>query len=135
MKTFTLSVLTPRECVYEGNIESLVLPTADGEIGFLADREETVVDLSSGVFRFRDAEGKEHFLESDGGIFRIKGRKAVLLCGAAYDAEVAEERKKELAEHLEEERKKQEQSLADYKMTRAALMRAFEKLKRSQIKN
>lgn len=133
MKSFHLVVLTPRERVYDGEAESVVIPTSDGEIGFLAGREETVVELVAGVLRFRAA-GEEIFLETDGGVAEMKGKEMILLCGAAYREEEAEERKKERAAELSETRARQEKSLAEYKMTRAALMRAFDKLKRSKVK-
>ena len=135
MKTFPLAVLTPRECAFEGDIRSLVLLTRDGEIGFLADREETVVELIAGDFRLTDAAGRVLVFETDGGVFRITKEGATILCGAAYPKEEAADRREERAARLEEDRKRQEQSLADYKMTRAALLRAFEKLKGYNGKN
>ena len=130
MKSFPLAVLTPRECAYDGEVRSLVLLTEDGQIGFLAGREETVVEVLAGDFRLTDAEGHSLCFETDGGVFRITKEGATLLCGAAYPKETAEEKRQERAERLEEEKKRQERSLSDYKMTRAALMRAFEKIKR-----
>lgn len=134
MNTFPLLVLTPRECVYEGEIGSLVLLTEDGEMGFLAGREETVVEILSGDFRLTDAEGDVHVFETDGGVFRTSSEGATMLVGAAYPKELAAERRQERAERLEEDKRRQQQSLADYKMTRAALMRAFEKIKRKDTK-
>lgn len=132
MKSFHFAILTPRECVYEGEILSLVLPTEDGQIGFLADREETVVEIVAGDLRVKDEAGDTHLFESDGGVFRITPEGAYALCGAAYAKEEAADKRREDAERLEADRERQEKSLADYKMTRLALMRAFEKIKRSQ---
>lgn len=133
MKSFRLLVLTPSECVFDGMVESVVFPTEDGQIGFLAGREETVRELMAGDLRLRTAE-EEITFETDGGIVRTDGKEMTLLCGAAYLKEEAEERKKERASALSEQRARQEKSLAEYKMTRAALMRAFDKLKRSKVK-
>ncbi|MBO4473137.1 MAG: F0F1 ATP synthase subunit epsilon [Clostridia bacterium] len=131
MKSFHFAILTPRECVYEGEILSLVLPTEDGQIGFLSCREETVIQVMAGDFRVTDEAGGTHLFETDGGVFRITREGANLLCGAAYHKEEAADKRREDAERLEADRQRQEKSLADYKMTRLALMRAFEKIKRS----
>ena len=133
MRDFRLLVLTPRERVYDGDITSLVMPTADGEIGFLAGREETVLEVLPGDLRLR-AGKKDTVLETDGGVAHMTGKKLTVLCGVAYPKEVAKEMRARRASELSEERKKQEKSLADYKLTRAALMRAFDKLKRTEVK-
>ena len=134
MRSFRLIVLTPRERAYDGEISSLVIPTADGEIGFLAGRAATVLELAEGALRFRDREGEEYRFETDGGLFRMTGEDATVLCGAAYRVEEAEEKRRERTAYLEQERARQEQSFAEYQMTRAALIRAFDKLKRGNRK-
>ena len=134
MKPYRFALLTPRECVYEGEILSLVLPTEDGQIGFLAGREDAVVEIVAGDLRFTDAEGESLVFETDGGVFRMTEKGAVMLVGVAYPKEEAAAKRQERADLLAEDKKKQEQSLADYKMTRAALMRAFEKLKSAKRK-
>lgn len=133
MRDFRLLVLTPRERVYDGDITSLVMPTADGEIGFLAGREETVLEVLPGDLRLR-AGKKDMVLETDGGVAHMTGKKLTVLCGVVYPKEAANEMRARRASELSEERKKQEKSLADYKLTRAALMRAFDKLKRTEVK-
>ena len=55
-----------------------------------------------------------------------------VLCGTAYEKTEAEERKAERAIQLSEQRKKQEQSLADYKINRVALIRAFDKIRHAR---
>ena len=85
-------------------------------------------------FRFTDAAGETFIFETDGGVFRMTEKGAVMLVGVAYPKEEAAAKRQERADLLAEDKKKQEQSLADYKMTRAALMRAFEKLKSAKRK-
>lgn len=129
MKSFPLLVLTPNEVAFEGEITSLVIPTADGTIGFLAGREDCVFAFVPGEFRF-ETESGTIVLETDGGVLEMNGGKASVLCGTAYPKEEAAFRRSKRASELSEEKRKQEQSLADYKLTRMALVRAFEKLRR-----
>ena len=134
MNLFRLCVMTPQGTVCEREIRSAVLLTEDGEIGFLAGREECVIEVLAGDVRFREASGEEQTLETDGGIARMTGKDLTILCGAAYRKEDAEMMREARQKELSEERKRQEKSLAEYKLTRAALMRAFDKLKRSSQK-
>ena len=133
MTPFRLAVLTPREVVFEGEITSLVMPTADGELGFLAGREDAVLELVPGDLRLTTQE-ETVVLETDGGVASMSGGDLTVLCGAAYRKEEAEKKKTERASELEEERRRQEQSLAEYKINRAALIRAFDKLRRTSSK-
>ena len=133
MTLFPLVVLTPREVVFEGDISSLVLPTADGEIGFLAGREDAVLELLPGDIRLTTPV-ETVVLETDGGVAEMSAGTLTVLCGAAYRKEEAEFKKQQRETELSERKKQQEQSLAEYKLTRAALIRAFDKLKRSKLK-
>ena len=133
MTSFRLLVLTPREVVCDEEVLSVVLLTEDGKMGFMARREECVVELLPGDLRFRTEKG-EATLETDGGIASTDGKTLRILCGAAYRKEDAAEQREARASELMEEKKRRERSLAEYKMSRAALMRAFEKLKRSSGK-
>lgn len=133
MSEFSLLLLTPREVVYEGEVTSLVLPTADGAMGFLSKRERITVEVLPGDVKFTSSEG-EVVLETDGGVAEMQNNVLTLLCGVAYRKEEAAGKRSERASRLEEERKKQEQSLAEYKINRATLIRAFDKLRRKNAK-
>ncbi len=134
MKLFHLSILTPREKIFDNDISSLIIKTTDGEIGFLADRASTIMEILPGMLRIRDEKGTEMKIETDGGVFRLSEGKATILCGTAYFDSEVEEKKRERMAYLEEEKIRQEQSLAEYKLTRAALLKAFDKLKRGKQK-
>ena len=131
--TFSLAVLTPSEAVFEGEISSVVLPTTDGSIGFLPGRERTIVEVVPGDLTFRTERG-DYTLETDGGVAEMNDEGLTVLCGTAYYKEEAETRRLERQSELSEERRRQEQSLADYRMSRVALIRAFDKIRRARIK-
>ena len=133
MTPFTLEILTPRETVYDGKALSVVLPTADGAVGFLYLRERTTVEVVPGDVKFLTEKG-EYIYETDGGIAEMTGNKLTFLCGEAYDKLEAGARKARRSAELDEERARQEKSLAEYKLNRAALIRAFDKIRRSRTK-
>jgi len=129
MSTFRFRLVTPLETLADIEITSLVLPTADGEIGILKGREHTILDVAEGILRVKDAEGKEVRYACGEGVAEVTESEVTLLTGEGYLAEEAEEGKRARESALIEERKRQEKSALDYKLTRVALMRAFEKLK------
>ncbi len=133
MSAMRLVFLTPREVVFDGEVTSLVLSTADGKMGFLPLRERVTVEVLAGDVLFKTETGSFAY-ETDGGVAEMKGNVLTVLCGAAYDKDEAAEKRSERASELAEERKKQEQSLAEYKINRAALLRAFDKLRRTTVK-
>ena len=133
MTPMTLVVLTPHEAVFEGEVLSLVLPTTDGEMGFLSGRERTAVEVVPGDIRFRTEQG-ESILETDGGVAEMTGKTLTILCGTAYYKDEADRRREQRAVELGEERRRQERSLAEYQINRAALIRAFDKIRRTRIK-
>ena len=128
MTLLTLRLLTPREVVYEGAALSLVLPTSDGSIGFLPMRERTTVEVVPGDIRIQTQEG-DLVMETDGGVAEMCDNVLTVLCGVAYLKEEAAKKRSERASELQEERKRQEQSMQEYKINRAALIRAFDKLR------
>lgn len=133
MSSLKFVLLTPREVVFEGEVASLVLPTTDGKMGFLPLRERVTVEVLAGDVLFKTEQGSFAF-ETDGGIAEIKENVLTMLCGVAYGKEEANKKRSERASELAEERRKQEQSLAEYKINRAALLRAFDKLRRTTVK-
>ena len=133
MRDFDLVILTPRATLFDGKATSVVLPTEDGTVGFLAGREATAIEVLPGDVKFKEGES-EHILETDGGIAEMNGKRLTILCGEGYDKADAERMRLERTAELSEERERQERSLAEYKLNRAALIRAFDKIRRARTK-
>lgn len=85
-KTFHLEIVTPDGLTFQGEVESLVLPAWEGQLGVLPGHAPTVAALQPGAMRFRRG-GKEEWLAVSGGFAEITPTKAVVL---AETAELAE---------------------------------------------
>ncbi|MEP0841586.1 MAG: ATP synthase F1 subunit epsilon [Phycisphaerae bacterium] len=81
MATATLhcSVITPEAAVYEGPVESVVLPAHDGEIGILVDRAPLMCKLGAGRLRVRTAGPAEEAWFIDGGFAQVVDNRVVVL--------------------------------------------------------
>jgi F-type H+-transporting ATPase subunit epsilon len=66
MKTFALSIITPEETVYSGNVQSLLLPSVCGKMEVLAEHAPAFIMLDKGVVtvRITDAETKTYSVGS-----------------------------------------------------------------------
>jgi F-type H+-transporting ATPase subunit epsilon len=87
MATFDVSLVTPDGPVYEGEIEMLIVPGADGEIGVLARHAPLIAMLKAGSTRVhvqRDGEVLE--FATGPGFFKVEQDRALALVDDAVDA-------------------------------------------------
>lgn len=127
-KKITLEVVTPERTVLREQVDSLVVPAAQGYMGVLPGHAPIVAQLTIGVLSYK-IDGKEYTAAVSGGFMEVAEDKAVLL---ADTAELAEEidveralRSKERAERRLAERTPD----VDVVRAEAALRRAMARLK------
>jgi F-type H+-transporting ATPase subunit epsilon len=85
--TFEVSLVTPDGAVYEGEIEMLIVPGADGEIGVLARHAPLVAMLNAGSTRVHVKRESEVLEFATGpGFFKVEQDRALALVDDAVDA-------------------------------------------------
>ena len=87
MATFDVSLVTPDGPVFEGEVEMLIVPGADGEIGVLARHAPLIAMLKAGSTRVhvkRDSEVRE--FATGPGFFKVEQDRALALVDDAVDA-------------------------------------------------
>jgi F-type H+-transporting ATPase subunit epsilon len=87
-RTFSVSLVTPEGAAFEGEIEMLVVPGADGEIGVLARHAPLVALLKAGSTRVYRDRASEDVLEfaTGPGFFKVEQDRALALVDDAIDA-------------------------------------------------
>jgi F-type H+-transporting ATPase subunit epsilon len=86
-RTFDLSLVTPEGAAFEGEVEMLIVPGQDGEIGVLARHAPLVATLKAGGTRVhirRDEEVRE--FATGPGFFKVEQDRALALVDDAVDA-------------------------------------------------
>jgi F-type H+-transporting ATPase subunit epsilon len=73
-----LRILTPEKILFEGDIDSITLPTPDGIITALPKHTSLVTPLTNGEVKVKNKSGEKKFLAS-GGVFEVSHNKAVML--------------------------------------------------------
>jgi F-type H+-transporting ATPase subunit epsilon len=76
---FHLSIVTAEQTIYEGDIQMLVAPAVDGEIGILTNHHPIVTKLGPGGIKITKADNSEEMLFTSGGYLEFNENKAILL--------------------------------------------------------
>jgi len=84
---YKLSIVTAEQTVYEGEIEALVAPATDGEIGILTNHRPIVTKLGPGAIKITKPDHSEEFLFTSGGFFEFNENKAILLADVIENIE------------------------------------------------
>jgi len=86
-RTFDLSLVTPDGAAFEGEVEMLIVPGQDGEIGVLARHAPLVATLKAGSTRvhLRREEDVREFATGPG-FFKVEQDRAIALVDDAVDA-------------------------------------------------
>ena len=77
-----LQILTPDKVVFDGEVESLLVPGAAGPFEILKDHAPILSSLVPGELRFRKDRAESHFNVS-GGFLEFHANQAVVLAEAA----------------------------------------------------
>ena len=77
--TFHLSILTPEQSVFEGEVEYAEVPGSDGYLGVLAHHAALVTGLAQGTLTVRKGDGKTETWVVSGGFFEVSNNRATVL--------------------------------------------------------
>jgi F-type H+-transporting ATPase subunit epsilon len=115
-RTFSVSLVTPEGAAFEGEVEMLVVPGADGEIGVLARHAPLIALLKAGSTRVYRDRASEDVLEfaTGPGFFKVEQDRALALVDDAIDARhVDDERARKQLEDAQAELEQVERGESD----------------------
>jgi F-type H+-transporting ATPase subunit epsilon len=104
--TFSVSLVTPEGPAFEGDVEMLIVPGADGEFGVLARHAPLIALLNAGSTRIYRDRSSEDVLEfaTGPGFFKVEQDRALALVDDAVEArEIDDARAREQLERAREE--------------------------------
>lgn len=93
MSTFQLSILTPDENFYDGQVSQVVVTTSQGQDAFLADHWDSIVQLEIGIITVVLEDGTNLRIANNGGTAVFKNNTLTI---STIDAEKIEGRKPDL---------------------------------------
>jgi F-type H+-transporting ATPase subunit epsilon len=86
--TFRLEIVTPLH-VYAREVRSLRLKDRTGFFGIMRGHCDFLTLLIPSLGYYFDADGREHFLAVDGGIFTVRGGRATLTSREVFESDEA----------------------------------------------
>ena len=129
MNRYELAIYTEEKTVFEGEVEALVAPGAEGYLGVWANHAPLLTPLGPGDLQVRfSAQETKHFAVS-GGFLEVAGNRAVILADAVEDPEEIDVERAKAARDRAEKRLSNPEPDMDVERARAALMRALNRIR------
>ena len=126
---FHLRIFEADSVFFEGEAESVIVPTIDGEYGVLADHENIVVPIEPGQMVFRPADGKDLLATVSSGMMRVENGDVLILVESAEHPEDIDAARAREEAAAAKEAMLQKRSAQEYMMAEAALRRQVARLK------
>jgi F-type H+-transporting ATPase subunit epsilon len=82
---FHLSIVTPENVIYEGEVSSVIVPGGEGYLGVLADHGPLISTIKPGKVTIKDKSQKELIFAVSYGFFEVSANRATLLADAVED--------------------------------------------------
>jgi len=122
-----LDIVTAEGVVYSNEVDVVVAPGIEGQLGILPHHAPLMTTLQPGELRVRKG-GEEFSLAISGGFLEVRPDRVIILADAAERAEEIDVRRAEEAKRRAEERLRQPTPEVDVAEAEAALHRALARL-------
>ena len=121
MNTFKTHILAASNTFYEGECESLIVPTADGQYGILAGHCDIISAVVPGKMTYRVPGGENQIAAVSGGLVKVEDGEVLVLVDSADRAREAAAAAKEAM--------LQKRSIREFHAAQMTLARATVRLK------
>lgn len=129
-KLLKLEVVAPDHQALAIDVQSVVVRTPEGEIGFLPNHTPLIAALRPEIVRYVDMDGKQGFIFVGGGFVEVNNNRVTILSPSAETADQIDFDRAERAKQRAEERlAKKREGNVDVVRAEAALYRSIERLK------
>ncbi len=133
MKAFHIEIVTPDGVEYDGEVESLLVRTDDGDVEILAGHTDLLASVGVGRARIT-VDGKKRFASVNGGFLSVKDGK-VRLCAITFEfADQIDLKRAEAAKAKAEAAIKAAKDDRDERIAKAKLARAASRINVASMK-
>lgn len=129
MNKFTLAVLAAEKPFYEGECETLIIPSTDGAYGIQANHHNVIVAIVPGTLKIIYDNGKEIIAAVSGGIVKVENNYVLLMVDTIERPEEIDENRAKRAAEEAREAILQKKSIQDYQAAQAKMARAINRLR------
>jgi len=128
MPKIKLEIITAEGVVYTGDVDIVVAPGVEGELGILPHHASLMTMLQPGELMLRK-DGEEESMFVSGGFLEVRGDRVMVLADVAERAEEIDIARAEAAKRRAEERIAQYPAHVDHARAEAALLRSMMRIK------
>jgi F-type H+-transporting ATPase subunit epsilon len=126
-KTLKLQIVTPEGTVYSEDVETVVLRSAEGQIGILPQHIRLMTQMRPGVMMVRK-DGQDKFLAVGEGLVEVTGDRVAVLTDMAVAAKTSDEARAEEARRRAQVRLQEKLAEEEVAGVNAALARSLAQL-------
>jgi F-type H+-transporting ATPase subunit epsilon len=127
MATIKLEIITAERQVFSDDVNTVVAPGVEGELGILPHHAPLITMLKPGEVLIRK-DSEETYLFVSGGFLEVRPDKIIILADASERCEEIDIERAEAAKRRAEEKLKAHIPEVDVAQTQAALLRALLRL-------
>ena len=128
MSTFSVRILAADKVLYEGECESMVIPTPWGQYGILAHHCKAICAIVSGRLTYRVPGKKPQYAAVSDGLAKIGDNEVLVLVDTAERPDEIDINKVRLAADASREAMLQKRGMREYRQAQATLARAISRM-------
>ena len=129
MKSFKIHILEADNTFYEGECESLMVPTSNGQYGVLAGHSNTITAIVPGIMTYRTPGGEDLLASVSAGLLKIENNDVLVLVDAAERPEDIDANRARRLADAAKEAMLQKKSILEYRAAQTNLSRAIAQLR------
>ena len=127
MATMQLEIITAEQQVFDDEVEMVVAPGIDGQLGILPDRAPLMTVLQPGEILVRK-EGEDTYFVVSGGFMEVMGNRVTILADACEHSDEIDETRAQEAVERAKERIEHQDSDVQLEQVLASMRRGKERL-------
>ena len=135
MDNFKLQIMASDHMVFDGDAQSVSLPTTEGSVGILAHHSNIIMAVVPGEITYRAADGSEETVIVSDGLLKVENGEAMILVDTAERPDEIDEARAQRAEERAREELKRANTNRDIALASAELSRAMSRIKYSKKKH
>ena len=129
MSSFRVHILAASHTFFDGDCESLIVPTSEGQHGILAGHSNTISAIVPGKRTYRVPGGSPQYAAVSAGLVKIENGEVLVLVDTAERPEDIDALRAKEAADAAREALLQKQSIQEYHMAQTTLARAIARLR------
>ena len=126
VSTIRLEIVTPERVIYSDEVDAVVVPGVEGQLGILPHHAPLMTMLQPGELKVRKG-GEEIYVAIFGGFLEVRPDRVIVLADAAERAEEID------VGRVEEAKRRAEQQMANRVLSEVKKARAEAALRRSLV--